>query len=146
MAWVGAILNIVSAVVGIGGQAADGQAAAADRTAGWKLAEANMKTAGDQSAAREEAVRRESREVLGAQAAAIAESGAGLGGSNRLLMQQDAGLAELDALNVRYEGALVQRQYENEALMLKVQKPDFPLPISWQAKRARRSFDWDVEG
>lgn len=146
MAWIGAVLNIVGAVAGVAGNAADGQQSAAERTYSRMAAEGNSRTAGDQAAAREIQVRRESAQTLGAQRAAIAESGTGLGGSNGLITAQDSALAELDALNTRYEGALAMRQYDNEARLLSMQKPDFPLPISWQLKRWRRSFDHDVEG
>ncbi len=56
-----------------------------------------------QTYADEDATRRESRQFLGAQAAAMAEAG-GAGGSNAMLARQSAALAELDALNVRYRG------------------------------------------
>lgn len=139
MAWIGAVLNIVGAAAGVAGNAADGQASAAQRTFSRKVAEGNARMVGDQAAAREQQLRRESAQVLGAQRAAVAESGTGTGGSNGLIMAQDSALAELDALNTRYEGALLQRQYDNEARLLSAQKPDMS-PVSWQFHRKRNAF------
>lgn len=59
-----------------------------------------------QYGAREEQIRRDARKALGAQRAAIAESGTGFGGSNAAIVKQSTTNAELDALNVRYSGAL----------------------------------------
>lgn len=53
---------------------------------------------------REEQLRRESRIEAGQRAASVAQSGTGLGGSNADLERQSEILAELDALNIRYEG------------------------------------------
>ncbi len=55
---------------------------------------------------REEAQRRRARLILGKERAAIAQSGAGLGGSNADIERQSEVMAELDALNIRYEGQL----------------------------------------
>jgi len=118
MAWAGAIMNIASGVMGVAGNVADGQASAAQRAYGSQVARENARTVGDQSAAQEESLRRESRDTLAAQRAAIAESGTGFGGTNSLLMAQDAALAELDALNVRYEGRLKMQELDNQARML----------------------------
>lgn len=118
MAWAGAVLNIVSAVAGVAGGAADGQASAAQRAFSSKAARDNARTVGDQSAMRHEAMRRESGQMLGAQRAAIAESGTGSGGSNGLIAAQDATLAELDALTERYEGRLKMTELDNQADLL----------------------------
>jgi hypothetical protein len=79
------------------------------------IAEQNARTAGQQASAEEERVRRDSRQMLGQQAAAVAQSGTGLGGSNADVMRQDAALAELDALNVQYAGDLERRGLLQEA-------------------------------
>jgi hypothetical protein len=55
-----------------------------------------------QGYADEESQRRYARQFAGRQAAAIAQSGSGVGGSNAMLIEQDAITAELDALNIRY--------------------------------------------
>lgn len=59
-----------------------------------------------QAGAREEQLRRSARQALGAQRAAIAESGTGFGGSNQDIVKQSTANAELDALNIRYAGTL----------------------------------------
>lgn len=58
---------------------------------------------------REERQRREARMVLGEQRAAIAQSGTGMLGSNADIQRQSEVAAELDALNIRYEGDLEAR-------------------------------------
>lgn len=57
----------------------------------------------DQARVDEEAQRRQGRQVIGAQAAAMAEAG---GGVDEKVMQQSSVAAELDALNIRYGGQL----------------------------------------
>lgn len=80
-----------------------------------RLATQNAETASSQANLREEQMRREARQVQGEQRAAIAEGGTGFGGSNLDIVRQDASLAELDALNARYTGALQRTSYTNEA-------------------------------
>lgn len=70
------------------------------------LATQNAKAANQQAAAAEDAQRRRGRSILARQRAAIAESGIGFGGSSETLQQDSAVQAELDALNVRYEGRM----------------------------------------
>lgn len=55
---------------------------------------------------REQAQRREAMLVMGKQRAAAAQAGFGLGGSAADVERQSQVMAELDALNIRYEGAL----------------------------------------
>lgn len=67
----------------------------------WALtAQANALNA--EGAQREAQQRRDAREFLGRQSAAMGESGAGYGGSNALSLEQSSVNAELDALNIRY--------------------------------------------
>jgi hypothetical protein len=70
------------------------------------IAKAQGKAASDQGFADEQAQRREGRQVMGRQAAAMAEAG---GGVDEGVVKQSAVAAELDALNIRY-GGLLQRQ------------------------------------
>lgn len=58
----------------------------------------------EQTARREEQQRRKSRQVLGAQRAAISQAGIGLMGSALDIEEQSGINAEMDALNIRYEG------------------------------------------
>lgn len=71
-----------------------------------RLLRQQAKLATQQAYADEEAHRREARAFMGAQAAAMAQAGTGIEGSNELLVQQSAALAELDALNIRYRGLI----------------------------------------
>lgn len=80
-----------------------------------RLLRAQAREAQRQAYADEEALRREARQVLGAQAAAMAQSGTGLGGTNEALVRQSAALAELDALNIRYRGLTQAKALRAEA-------------------------------
>ncbi len=62
-----------------------------------------------QADAREEAQRRQARQRLGEQRAALSQAGAGLSGSAADVYGQSATNAELDALNIRYEGDIQAR-------------------------------------
>lgn len=97
MAWAAAVLPYVGA----------GVSAATSFISGRQNAQAlrlQSIAANQQTTADEEATRRQSRSFLARQAAAIAESGVGMDGSAGMLADQSATLAELDALNVRYQG------------------------------------------
>jgi len=79
------------------------------------IARANAEISGRQYSAKEEEIRRNARRALGAQRAAIAESGTGFGGSNLDVMRSSTANTELDALNVRYAGALERAGLLNKA-------------------------------
>lgn len=66
----------------------------------------NQQLSAQQYSAREESLRRNIRSQLGAQSAAIAESGTGFGGSNLAVQRQSEAASELDVLNLRYQGQL----------------------------------------
>lgn len=66
------------------------------------------RVASQQATADEEAQRRETRSVMGSQAAAFAEAGIGTGGTAAGVIRQSAINAELDALNIRYRGQLAR--------------------------------------
>ena len=70
------------------------------------IQKANAQAAAEQASAAEDLQRRRNRGILARQRAAIAESGIGFGGSSEKLQQDSAVQAELDALNVRYEGTM----------------------------------------
>lgn len=82
-----------------------------------KVQEQNAALTAQQTSAREEQVRRAARRALGAQRAAVAQSGTGMGGSNAALMGQSTANAELDALNVRYAGTLERMGILNDISM-----------------------------
>jgi hypothetical protein len=69
------------------------------------VARQNAKAAADQANVNEDAQRRLGAIALGRQAAGAAE-GSGLSGTNLDVFKQSAQAAEMDALNIRYQGAL----------------------------------------
>jgi len=71
-----------------------------------KVQEQNAATIRQQASAREETQRRQARQILGEQRASLAQAGIGLEGSAADIYGQSAANAELDALNIRYEGEL----------------------------------------
>lgn len=97
------------------------------------LANQNAATTSAQADLREEQMRREARQVQGAQRAAVAEGGTGFGGSNQDILQQDAVTASLDALNTRYEGQVQSTGFRNDALTQDYQAKGFKK----QAKAAK---------
>lgn len=76
------------------------------------IAEQNATVERQQAGAREDAKRREVRQILGQQRAAFAQSGGGMGGSAADVMHQSSVNGELDALTLRYEGDLRARGLE----------------------------------
>lgn len=84
-----------------------------------KAQEQNASLVAQQAGAREEQQRRESRYLLGAQRAAIGQSGVGFGGSSADIMRQSSAAAELDALNIRYAGDIERLGILNDITMRK---------------------------
>lgn len=77
----------------------------------------NAQLTAQQTSAREEQQRREARQLLGTQRAAIAQSGVGFSGSSLDIMRQSTTNAELDSLNIRYAGDLERHGILNEIEM-----------------------------
>lgn len=73
------------------------------------------RVARQQAGADEEAQRRENRQLLATQRAAIGQSGIGFGGTPGLLHEDTAMQAELDALNIRYGGEQQAANLLNQA-------------------------------
>lgn len=112
MAWASAASAVVAAVSYVqAGKNADAQGRAAQQAADYnaEIQAQNARVARQQAGAREEAQRRQARQVLGEQRAALSQAGIGLGGSAADVYGQSAANAELDALNIRYEGELDAR-------------------------------------
>jgi hypothetical protein len=116
MAAAPAIMMIASAVIGAyaavqssKAQSATYKAAAQADKYNAEIKAQTARVARQQANAREEAQRRMARQVLGEQRAALAQAGAGLSGSAADIYGQSAANAELDALNIRYEGELDAR-------------------------------------
>lgn len=68
------------------------------------VARNNAQAARQESTAAQIAQQRRGRQILGAQRAATSQSGVGFGGSSGDLLEQSGTFAELDALNLAYEG------------------------------------------
>lgn len=89
------------------------QAAAEQRN--QQLLMQQAQTARQQAGAEEEAQRRQNRQFLGTQRAAMGQSGVGFGGTPGMLYDDNAMLAELDALNIRYGGEQQAANLINQA-------------------------------
>lgn len=90
-----------------------GQAATAEYNA--EIAQVNAENALLSSSSNQLQLRREQRQFFGTQRAIAAQSGAGPGGSNRDIIEQSEDVAELDALNLAYEGELKAHGYMTQS-------------------------------
>lgn len=102
----------------------------------------NATIARQQSNAREEAQRRASGQTLGKMRASIAQSGTGLSGSNADVYEQSAAAAELDALNIRYEGELDARGMLAQSQLSKYEAKTHKM----NAASARQGSYWSAAG
>jgi hypothetical protein len=75
----------------------------------------NADAALQQSAAQQGQQNRRTRQLMGEQRAAMAQSSTGFGGTNEDLIDQTATLAELDMLNIAYEGQMRARGHRLQA-------------------------------
>lgn len=75
----------------------------------------------NQANAQEGLVRKNSREMLGRQAAAFGAAGVGYGGSSEISLDQSAVNQELDALNTKYRGAVTGWGYGAQSQLDKTQ-------------------------
>jgi hypothetical protein len=116
-AWLAAGASAIPAVVS-GIQKSQADKFNADVMANEKSAAAN------QANAQEGIVRRQSREMLGRQAAAFGGAGVGYGGSSATALDQSAINQELDALNTRYKGTITGYGYGVQSGVLKRQASD----------------------
>jgi hypothetical protein len=106
-------ITIASAAVGAVGAIQQGNAASASAKSQAHAADYNAAVSRNQaqqslqvSAAEQLALSRKQRQFFGMQRAAIAQSGTGFGGSNADILEQSGTLAELELLNIAYEGDL----------------------------------------
>lgn len=133
-------IAIGTAVLGAGAAVYEGQVASANAKAQANAEEYNAVVATNaardanlQAGSREEAARRHARQILGKQRAAIAESGAGFGGTYAGVIDQSAANAELDALNARYQGDI-----ESRGLLAQAEQARYGARVSrMNAKSAR---------
>lgn len=80
-----------------------------------KVLRAQARSARQQALQDEYAERRHGRQFEGYARAAAAQAGGGEGGTTEMLLEQNAILAELDALNIRYQGDMRARGLMAEA-------------------------------
>ena len=108
------IATAASTAMSAAGAIQQGQAAAAQGRAQQQaqeynavVKEQNAQLSRQQAGAREEQQRRQTRQVLGQQSAALAQAGIGVGTGSALdIEEQSMVRAELDALTISYEGEL----------------------------------------
>ena len=103
----------------------EGQAGQSDYNA--TLLNRNADIVNQQTNAAEDLQRRRAGSVLASQRAAIAQGGLGTGGSMGAIAAQSGRDAEMDALNIRYEGGLRETSLREEATQQ-----------NWQAKQLRK--------
>lgn len=115
-------LPIISTAFSVIGAISDSnsRADAHENEAAWRdynatIERQNADISLQQSAAQQEQQHRNARRILGEQRAGIAQSGTGFGGSNLDIMDQSETLAELDMLNIAYEGQMRARGYNIQA-------------------------------
>ena len=122
------IMMVATAVTAVG-SIASGNAAAAQQESAANAAnynaqvnENNAQTALQSANANEEAQRRKSAQQLGQQRAGLAENGIGLdSGTATDLTEQSAMNAEMDALNIRYQGKTQAQAYKSGAALDRMQ-------------------------
>lgn len=107
-------MQAVGAIQQGAAEAARQQSAAA--AADWNAARAReqAQVTLSESTAAQIAQQRKTAQVLGLSRAAAAESGVGFRGSNADVLERTATLAELDQLNVAYEGAMRARSFNSQ--------------------------------
>lgn len=119
LAIVGMAMSAVGAIQQGNAQAANYQAQAMANKRNAEVARLNAEATAQQAAQAEDAQRRRARELGGRNRASLAQNGVGDGGTNALVIDQSAKEAEMDALNIRYEGELRRRGLLNDSENLK---------------------------
>lgn len=93
-------------LVQAGGSLVQGQNASDAANYNARMLSMQATTAQSQASADEVTQRRQAREVLGEQAASLAQAGSGYGGTTAGVIKDSGINAELDALNIRYAGQM----------------------------------------
>jgi hypothetical protein len=109
--------SVIGAIQQGNAQAAQYEAEAQTRDYNATVAKNSELAANQQTAAREDAERRQRRIMLGTARASSAQSGLGDTGSILDLFDQTAITSELDILNSRYEGNLAAKGYGEQAVL-----------------------------
>lgn len=104
---------IAAAAVEVVQSLSGAKAAEDEANAESKIAKSNAEAVTAQAGQAEYAKRKSNREFLARQRAAIGEAGIGRGGTSEKVQEQSAIAAELDALNIRYEGMLQRTNWLN---------------------------------
>lgn len=121
MAWVAIAMAVVSAVSAIKkGQAEQASAESAAQASQYNATVANQRadTALLIANQNEETQRRKARQIIGNQRAGLAEAGIDItGGTGLDALTQSYTNAELDAQNIRYEGALNAKGLRDQATL-----------------------------
>jgi hypothetical protein len=100
------VFGVVKSISGGNQQASQYEAAAQANQYNAAIARQRADVSLASASAKEDDFRRRTRIIQGRQRAAIAQSGTGFGGSNADIERQSMVAAELDAMNIRYEGQL----------------------------------------
>lgn len=111
----GTAFSVIGAINDASSRADVRESEAAWRTYNATIERQNAGAALQQSASEQARQNRHARQVLGQQRAATAQSGTGFSGSNLDMLDQSATLAELDMLNIAYEGEIRARGHEIQA-------------------------------
>jgi hypothetical protein len=114
---VGAVVSAIGAISQGNSQAASQQAAANAASYNATVDRQNAVQAQQIAAANEDAQRRKNAAMLGQTRGALIQAGIGTDGSAADVLAQNSANAELDALNIRYEGAMNARAYNNSAML-----------------------------
>lgn len=105
---------VMAAMSGVGAvSSASAQMRASEENAGYLQQEGRVASAGyNQNMASQ---LRKNAAMMGASTAAAVQSGGGVGGSTKAVLDQSALNANLDALNIKYEGIIRKNTYDEQA-------------------------------
>jgi hypothetical protein len=117
----GSAVSAIGAIQQGQAQAASYQAQAQAMDYNATVAKNNATAANQQASVQEEQQRRKFAMLQGQAAAGAAQSGAGLDGSNRDILLQNALMNEMDALTIRYEGQTRAKNFEAQSQLDKYQ-------------------------
>jgi len=112
---VAAFIPLIAAGVSAFAQHKQGEEADQQAQQQAQLDRLEGQAAEQQTLTQESTQRRTAREFLGRQSATLAQSGIGAGTTSEGVQTQSAINAELDALNIRYRGALTKFGYDYNA-------------------------------
>jgi len=116
-----AVVGAISSMDAADASADNSRAQAAAAQTNATIAQQNAHNTLAVSSANEDAQRRKSAYALGQQRASLLSAGIGAEGSAADVLAQSTGNAEMDALNIRYQGQLQAANYQNQSLMANAQ-------------------------